>query len=375
MVILICPRDHFLATTSTYKKLSALVHPGFALMALSTALLALLIPYLMPNIVNSPLDYLLWSHQGWVLVLFHQILERDSFLRNQILLWNSDFHSIREVFCVNLWINLLICSVAYVVLHQRDLNSRILHFQESSCWRWRRRTQKILPLWSPLRSQLDKSLGLPPYVTHVWLFQSRCHWRTLLGVLMWMFRWIKRYSKNWYLLRFLSFLLVVYLFCFSDFQKNLRCWPRFTKFGVDPRLLDNSLLWSDILLYNLFVLIFQLHHPWYPNVIGELELEVSGFSSNADKLAELFEAIDDLLILGVGIVSLQFLPILLSLRLAGLIFWLQQLVRSRLLFDLLLVVGAAALRNVVSSRIEFWCHHRVRIVSHGANRPMGWRCL
>jgi hypothetical protein len=55
-------------------------------------------------------------------------------------------------------------------------------------------------------------------------------------------------------------------------------------------------------------------------VIGELELEVSGFSSNADKLAELFEAIDDLLILGVGIVSLQFLPILLSLRLAGLIF-------------------------------------------------------
>ena len=68
------------------------------------------------------------------------------------------------------------------------------------------------------------------------------------------------------------------------------------------------------------MLVFQLHHPWYPNVIGKLELEVSGLSSDADKLAELFKAIDDLLILGMGIVSLQFLSMLLSLRLAGPIF-------------------------------------------------------
>ena len=68
------------------------------------------------------------------------------------------------------------------------------------------------------------------------------------------------------------------------------------------------------------MLVFQLHHPWYPNMIGKLELEVSGLSSDANKLAELFEAIDDLLILGVTIVSLQFLSVLLSLRLAGLIF-------------------------------------------------------
>ena len=65
------------------------------------------------------------------------------------------------------------------------------------------------------------------------------------------------------------------------------------------------------------MLVFQLHHPWYPNVVGKLELEVSGLSSDANKLAELFEAIDDLLILGVAIVSLQFLSVLLSLRLAG----------------------------------------------------------
>lgn len=55
-------------------------------------------------------------------------------------------------------------------------------------------------------------------------------------------------------------------------------------------------------------------------MIGKLELEVSGLSSDADKLAELFKAIDDLLILGMGIVSLQFLSMLLSLRLAGPIF-------------------------------------------------------
>ena len=97
------------------------------------------------------------------------------------------------------------------------------------------------------------------------------------------------------------------------------------------------------------MLVLQLHHPWYPNVIGKLELQVSSLSSNADKLAELFEAIDDLLILGVAIVSLQFLSMLLSLRLAGLVFRLQQLMRGRLLFNLLLGVETAALRNVVSS--------------------------
>ena len=86
-------------------------------MLLSTALLTLLFPNLMPDIVHRRPDLLLRSHQSRVLLLFHQILERDGFLWYQILLWNSDFHSILQVFCMNFGTDLLICSIVDVVLH------------------------------------------------------------------------------------------------------------------------------------------------------------------------------------------------------------------------------------------------------------------
>ena len=53
-----------------------------------------------------------------------------------------------------------------------------------------------------------------------------------------------------------------YVFCFLDLAVELGGSPRllFLKLGVYPGLFDNGELRPDVLLDDLLVLIFQLHH-------------------------------------------------------------------------------------------------------------------